>query len=234
MKKFLLASLFAIMLSPSYAQLFKIAGHEVGFVYVGPKIGMNFSQISNWSEFAGVENKSRTGFQIGAVGEIGLTSMLSFQGEVTFVSKGMKNTFTGGESQYKVNYLGIPLLAKLSFKAMGLSKIYALGGVYSDVRTGGTYVTEYETGETFEENLSSTGWTRMDWGMMLGAGAEYETKYGIFGLDLRYSQGFVDVHSSDASKNRNRSFGFAVVYKYDLVDLFFRLKNKKNEEAPSE
>ena len=232
MKKFLLASLFAIMLSPSYAQLFKIAGHEVGFVYVGPKAGMNFASISNY----GTSPERKVGYHLGVVGEIGLTSMLSLEGELLYNSKGVIDDLGGGMQQnVKVNYLGIPLLAKLSFDFIGLSKVYALGGAYANVRTGGSVAFESATFSEDPLPLTSEEWKRTEWGLVLGAGAEYDIKYGKIGLGLRYEQGVSKV-TKGALDNNNRSsnFGFSLTFKYDLVDLFFRMKNKKNEEAPSE
>lgn len=232
MKKFLLVSLFAIMLSPSYAQLFKIAGHEVGFVYVGPKAGMNFASISNY----GTSPERKVGYHLGVVGEIGLTSMLSLEGELLYNSKGVIDDLGGGMQQnVKVNYLGIPLLAKLSFDFIGLSKVYALGGAYANVRTGGSVAFESATFSEDPLPLTSDEWKRTEWGLVLGAGAEYDIKYGKIGLGLRYEQGVSKV-TKGALDNNNRSsnFGFSLTFKYDLVDLFFRMKNKKNEEAPSE
>lgn len=232
MKKFLLASLFAIMLSPSYAQLFKIAGHEVGFVYVGPKAGMNFASISNY----GTSPERKVGYHLGVVGEIGLTSMLSLEGELLYNSKGVIDDLGGGMQQnVKVNYLGIPLLAKLSFDFIGLSKVYALGGAYANVRTGGSSTFEMDGMSEHSESLPSEYWKRTEWGLVLGAGAEYDIKYGKLGLGLRYEQGVSEMTKGIYdNNNRSSNFGFSLTFKYDLVDLFFRLKNKKNEEAPSE
>ena len=220
------------MLSPSYAQLFKIAGHEVGFVYVGPKAGMNFASISNY----GTSPERKVGYHLGVVGEIGLTSMLSLEGELLYNSKGVIDDLGGGMQQnVKVNYLGIPLLAKLSFDFIGLSKVYALGGAYANVRTGGSVAFESASFSEDPLPLTSDEWKRTEWGLVLGAGAEYDIKYGKIGLGLRYEQGVSKV-TKGALDNNNRSsnFGFSLTFKYDLVDLFFRLKNKKNEEAPSE
>jgi hypothetical protein len=227
MKRILLLSVFALIALATQAQLFKIGRFDIGYIYAGPKIGTNLAQISNWTEFTGVENKYRAGFQFGAVGEIGITNRFALNGEVTFISKGIKQTFIGGESSLNVKYLGIPLLAKYTFKFLGVSKIYAKGGTYTNIRTGGSYVSTYGSGQTFEEPLNNDGWTRVDWGMSIGAGAEYDAKYGIWGFDLMYDQGFIDVHKSDVAKNRNRSFGFALTYKYDVVDLFKRIRAKR-------
>jgi hypothetical protein len=198
----------------------------VGFVYVGPKVGMNLSQISNWTALTGTENSFRYGYQFGAVGELGFTNRFSVDGELTFISKGHKQTFEGGSSKYNVSYLGIPLLAKYSFKILGVSKIYAKGGTFANVRTGGDYTTVYDEGETFVEDLDSEGWRRVDWGLSIGAGAEFDADYGIWGIDLRYDQSFFDVHKSDAVKNRNRVIAVSITYKYDFVDLMLRLRKK--------
>ncbi|MDD2196540.1 MAG: porin family protein [Bacteroidales bacterium] len=189
MKKYTILLLLLAFCYAASAQLFKIAGQDVGFVYVEPKLGMNFSQISNWTELAGTQNKSRVGYQFGVVGELGFTNRFSVGGELMFLTKGHKQTFEGGSTKYNVSYLGIPLLAKYSFKILGLSKVYAKGGTFANIRTGGT--SEFFNGEqSFVEDLDSEGWRRVDWGMSIGVGAEYEVDYGIWGIDLRYDQSF--------------------------------------------
>ncbi len=232
MKRLLFIALALLMFGSANAQLFKVFGHEVGFIYVGPKVGMSVSKISNW-DATGVDNKFKFGYDLGIVGEFGFTSKFSINSEINFVSKGIKQEADGYESTLRVRYIGIPLLAKLSFSALGLKKIYAMGGTYQNIRTGGEL--KYESaGFSETQTIDDAGWTRADWGMVLAAGAEYPTDYGIWGLDLRYSQGFVDVHKSDDVKNRNQSFGFILTYKYDVVDLFLRLRNKskKNVDNP--
>lgn len=226
MKKLYSIVFLLLIYGTTYSQLFKIAGQDVGFVYVGPKVGMNLSQISNWTTFTGTENTFRYGYQLGVVGELGFTNRFSVDGELTFISKGHKQTSDFSDQTYKVSYLGIPLLAKYSFKILGMSKVYAKGGTFANVRTGGTFTSEFETGETFEETLSSDGWRRVDWGLSIGAGAEFEADFGIWGIDLRYDQSFFDVHTSDPEKNRNRVIAVSITYKYDLVDLMLRLRKK--------
>jgi len=215
---------FLLIFNNSEAQLFKVFGHDVGFIYVGPKAGMSMSKITN-SDYMGGNEKFKYGYDLGIVGEFGFTSRFSFSSEVNFISKGTKEEASGTTTTLKVNYISIPLLAKLSFNVLGLKKVYAMGGTYQSVRTGGERKTE---SVAFSETqpLDDAGWTKADWGMVLAAGAEYPTQYGIWALDIRYSQGFVDVHKSDNVKNRNQSIGFTLIYKYDLVDLFFKLKKK--------
>jgi hypothetical protein len=221
MKKFYFISLLLFFGHSLSAQLFKIAGHEIGFIYAGPKLGMNFSKITNWSEFGSVQNKTKTGYQLGAVGEIGITNKLSLQSELSFISNGTRLDDTSAanfDAKIKTKYIGIPLLARMSFRVLGLRKVYAMGGSYQNIRTGGSYVST-----DYNEPLNSEGWRRIDWGLMLGAGAEYPLKEGVIGLDLRYEMGFLDAHISDRAKNRHRSFKINLVYKFDLVDFLLKL-----------
>ncbi len=228
MRRLLLLMPILLMFTNSEAQLFNVFGHDVGFVYVGPKIGGALSNISNTSEWFG-KTESRFGYQIGAVGEFGFTSKFSVQTELLFYSRGAK--YADIDGGIKMNYIGIPLLAKYSFKALGITKFYAMGGTYADVRTKGEFY--YEGGETFE---LGDGFKKYDWGFSFGAGAEYPTQYGIWALDIRYNLGMVDLHddTGDTYKTRSRSFGFALTYKYDLVDLFFRLKKNKSSKKTTD
>lgn len=229
MKRFLLIIPFLLLFSSVDAQLFKVFGHDVGFIYVGPKVGMTYSTISNISDMMGLDTKSKFGYQFGAVGEFGFTSKFSIQTEILFYSRGTK--FEDLDGGVKMNYIGIPLLAKYAFKAFGVTKVYAMGGAFGDVRTGG----ELDFGDGSAEPLGS-GFRKYDWGFSIGAGAEYPMKKGIWALDIRYNLGMTDLHdeAGDTYKTRSRSFGFALAYKFDMVDLFFKLKkNKSNEQNNS-
>lgn len=222
MRRLLLLMPFLLMFTNSEAQLFNVFGHDVGFIYVGPKVGMSMSKISNF-DYMGGDTKFKYGYDFGVVGEFGFTSKFSINTELNFISKGTKEEASGVTNTLKVNYIGIPILAKLSFSALGLKKVYAMGGTYQNIRTGGE--SKYESAAFSEtHSLIDEDWTKADWGLVIAAGAEYPTQYGIWALDIRYSQGFVDVHKSDNVKNRNQSIGFTLIYKYDLVDLFLKLK----------
>lgn len=223
MKKILIVSALLIFSAAANAQLFKVFGKDVGFIYVGPKVGATYSTISNFSDqFAGVDTKSKVGYQFGAVGEFGFTSNFSIQTEVLFFSRGIKyEDIDGG---IKMNYIGLPILAKYAFKVFGLTKVYAMGGTFSDIRTKGEWVDPAGTSPL------GAGFRKYDWGFSFGAGAEYPTEKGIWGLDLRYNLGMVDLHDDvgDTYKTRSRSFGLSLTYKYDLTKLLPK-NNKKKE-----
>ncbi len=224
MKKFLIISALLLFSVATNAQLFTIFGQEVGFIYVGPKIGGTYSKISNFSDMFPTFTKYRYGYQLGAVGEFGFTSKFSIQTEVEFVAKGAKSS---ADQRIKMNYIGIPILAKYCFKALGLKKIYAMGGTFQDIRTKGEWVDPGQTSSPL-----GGGFKKYDWGFSFGAGAEYPTKNGIWALDFRYNLGMTDLHDDvgESFKTRSRSFGISLSYKLNLVDLFSKLKNKNKDK----
>lgn len=233
MKKLFFIPLLFLFAITTNAQIFKVFGHDIGFIYIGPKAGVTYSTISNISDqFGGTSTKSQLGYQFGVVGEFGITSRFSFQTEFEFYKRDTKVENTFGSTNIKMNYIGIPLLVKYGFKALGLSKIYVTGGTFNNVRTGGEMVSSYEGSPTYTESLGS-GFRKYDWGLCLGAGAEYERKEGIWGVDLRYNLGMVDLHdeTGDNYKTRSRSIGFALTYKFDMVDMYFKLTKKKKKDS---
>lgn len=224
MKRLLFILPFLLLFSSANAQLFRVFGHDVGFIYVGPRVGATYSTISKFSDMSGFNTKSRLGYQLGAVGDFGFTSRFSFQAELLFYSKGTKLEDIDGN--IKMNYFGIPLLAKYSFKVLGLTKIYAMGGAFTEIRTGGEWQDQGSTSPL------PADFKKHDWGLSFGAGAEYPTEKGIWALDLRYNLGLVDIHDAAGEdyKTRSRSFGVALTYKFDIVDLLFKLKKKKSTD----
>lgn len=109
--------------------MLKIGGHEFGYLYVGPKVGVAFSKLSNSDAFAGTgDTKFRTGLHLGVVGKLGITERWSIQPELTFMQKGVRVKTGPIESNFKTSYIGIPILAKYSLIALGFTKIHAMGG----------------------------------------------------------------------------------------------------------
>jgi hypothetical protein len=171
--------------------------------------------------------KNKMGFQLGVVGEFGFTNKFSIQGELLFLSRGTNKVYTGDffgmDTKMKTTSIGIPILAKYAFKAIGLSKIYVTGGGYSTIKTGGSQV--YEDGISYDDYH----WRTMDWGLTFGFGGEYDAKKGIWGLDFRYDLGLVDAYRQmdESTVSQFRNFNITVTYKYDVVDLIKRLRAKR-------
>ncbi len=224
MKKTISILLLTLMALGASAQLFKVGKFDVGFVYVGPKIGMNFTKINRWS-YDYVDTKSKFGYQFGAVGEFGFTNKFSIQTELLFLSRGTKTTEFGIETTRKTNSIAIPILAKYAFRAFGLSKVYATGGTYTTLKTSGVEI--FENGQTWDDYH----WKTFDWGLSFGVGGEYDAKQGIWALDVRYDLGLVDVYKQmdENTRSQFRNLNITVTYKYDLVDLVKRIRAKRTD-----
>ncbi len=234
MKRLLIIPVLLLLTLAANAQLFNIFGQEVGFIYVGPKVGCAFSRMTNADESFGGTVKSRTGFQFGIVGKFGFTDKFSIQPELSFYQKGVVADASGGfTSKYKTSYIGIPVLAKYALAQVGIVKIHIDGGVYTNVRTGGTY--EFKS-PTFSESgsLDNAGWRRMDYGFALGGGFEYPMEKGIWVFDLRYDHSVVDIHKEDGTFNANTTFGVSITYLFDFVDLYHKLTKKDKDTKEEE
>ena len=183
--------------------------------------------------------KSVTGFTLGIGYNLPLTSfgnsMLSLQPEIDFIQKGFKSTLSGtfnegdyyytlsSEEKYTVNYLEIPVIAKLSFGPQntrfhimaGPSLAYGLGGKYKATFTfddGESYSESYsgkiKFGEEPEENEEDAYINnRVDFGVQLGVGVTFMEKITV---DLRYGLGLSDLSDDFASKNRVLQFSVSM------------------------
>lgn len=232
MKKLSSIMIFLLFVFTSQAQLFTIFGKEIGFVYVGPKVGGVLAKISESESSFGAEKVLyKPGVQLGIVGKIGITNRFAIQPEINFYQKGVKTEFTGGDGKFKTNYIGIPLLAKFALAKIGVVNIHIDGGVYSNVRVSGEAEWNYDTGETYTSELDNESWRRVDYGFAIGGGFEYPLDKGIWVFDLRYDYSFMDIHTSDNTFNSNRSLGVTVTYLFDLVDFYFKMKNKNSTDA---
>lgn len=237
--KGIIAVLISLIISSGlYAQMIKIGKKEFGYFYLGPKLGLAMSKISNTSSSFGGTSKFRTGFELGVSGKLGINEKWALQPELMFIQKGVKVESGSFESKFKTSYIGIPILAQYSLMAVGVTRLHVEGGGFVNVRTGGTAVfTDAVSGQSYESSLTNSGWRTMDYGFAFGAGAEWPRKLGTWVFDLRYDYSFMDVHKDDSEFNSNRTLGFSLIYLYDFVDLYKRLSNKqksKSEEAAPE
>ena len=228
MKKILFLSLALIFTLKVQAQLFTIGNYDVGFLYLGPKIGAGGSWMTNTSTF-GSETSTLLGYQFGAVGKMGFTEKFSIQPELLYSKKGVKQILSnGGESESLASYLGIPILAKLSVIKFQNIKLHGSGGIYTNVTLSSK--SRY-TFDEFEEthHIERTDYKTVDFGFSFGGGFEYETEKGILVGELLLEHGTVDIYEDDffAKSNRNTTLSFAATYLIDLASLSKKLFNKE-------
>ncbi len=98
----------------------------------GIKGGALFATVPDFSEL-GSELDRRTGITGGAFLTVSLLPGLAIQPEAIFTQKGATASLPGGDFTLKLDYLDVPVLARLSFGAAGF-KVYAFAGPSFNVR----------------------------------------------------------------------------------------------------
>jgi hypothetical protein len=187
-----------------------------------PHIGFTLSGSSYKPvDFAEKHNqKPVVGFMIGVGYDRFINDRFSIQPEFNFVQKGHISedvAYPDGyeyilKSEYRYNYLEIPVLAKMKFG--GVTKFYITAGPSVGIGLGGKHKFNSTFGGLPAENFDSkihfsekpTDYNgndvyvdkRFDVGVQVGVGA---LLFGKATLNLRYTQGLTDLHQDFKSKN---------------------------------
>lgn len=181
----------------------------------GVKAGLNLATVAQ--EGAGysrsdVDGKSIVAPVLGLTYEMNLGDILSIQPELLYTQLGGKNTYnvlgTNTESSYRINYLELPVLAKVKFGnenrestgfylAAGPWLGYALSGKQRFLSTAnGATVLDIDRKYTFDDADDTK---RLNYGMIGAAGVSF----GRAVLDLRYNYGFNNLLDADANNNND-------------------------------
>jgi hypothetical protein len=185
-----------------------------------PKAGITLSSISYDNEPDG--QQSKVGF-VGGVGvEIGIVeNFFSVQPELLFIQKGENYDARGVETKATLNYLEVPVLAKVSFGSQVIKGYVNAGPSLALGLTGNQKVEggeePGETGIRFG-NPANDGRryldSRFDFGLQFGGGVGVGLGPGSLLADVRYGLGLTDL--SDATKSKNRNFAFTLGYAIPL------------------
>jgi hypothetical protein len=188
-----------------------------------PHAGVTFSGSSfkpiDFSESS--KSKPMVGFTIGAGYDLFINDQFSIMPEINFVQKGQISedvAYPDGieyllKSEYRYNYLEIPVLAK--FKFGGVTKFYALAGPSVAVGLGGKYKMTATFGGFpdlvidrkvyFSDRPADSDFfdvyvdNKLDVGIQAGVGA---LLFGKATVDIRYTHGLTDLYTDVNSKNR--------------------------------
>jgi hypothetical protein len=227
--------------------LFTLAVVAAGFVSQAqtliPKVGfvLSSTNASTFDEYLDTNLSSGTGFTLGVgynypIGTVG-KGLFSVQPELAFIQKGFKAKTSGefylgeaifqmeADQHYKINYIELPVLAKIEFGSprarvsflAGPSLGYGLGGklkgsitlddgydviksdLDSDIKFGN------EPSDPNGENEDVYFNNRVDVGVQAGAGVTLANKIA---LEVRYTLGFTNL--SDETDSANRVLQFTV------------------------
>jgi hypothetical protein len=170
----------------------------------GAKAGVNFANVS----FAGddVPSSSRIGLLAGAFATVPLTGWLSVQPEAIYTVKGASIDIFDIESDYIVDYLEVPVLARVPIQR----RVYLAVGPSIAFRIRARNRTSFG-GSTEEVNIADDV-ESLDIGVVGAAGLEM----GRWVFDGRYTHGFsdTDADTSDNVKIRNRVFSVSAGFRF--------------------
>lgn len=159
----------------------------------GVKVGGSFANVNG----VNYDRSARTGFLIGAYADFSLpNSPVVIQPELLYSQKGYKannvSTFAGSyDITYKLDYLEVPVLAKLSFGNSGSLTPHVYAGPYLGFNI--THKAEAQgKSSNISQNISST-----DFGFVGGAGV---TVSG-FDIGARYEAGLSKLVKNSDGKN---------------------------------
>jgi hypothetical protein len=178
--------LLLLSAAPSFAQ----------GVSIGIKGGANAATIA----FKGEPDASARRWlpAIGAFAVLPVRWGLEFQPEVLYTMKGTRLRGSGAPSSVLLDYLEVPLLARVTMHAGG-RRIYAVGGPTAAFRLRARTRTEF-SGSTEETDISDEV-RRVDAGVAAGAGVEF----GSLAVEGRYTFGLSNIDTDAASGARART-----------------------------
>lgn len=197
-----LAALFTLAsASPLFAQ----------FPGLGIKGGANLaSQEISGEDGGGDELDSFPALVAGAFMTYRLASWLEFQPELLYSVKGSRFEESGFTATVLIDYLEVPLLARVSRRGNGGMGFYAAGGPYAAFQLRARTRMKF-SGSTEDRDVSDDV-ERADFGFSVGGGVEL----GHFVFDGRYVHGLTDVDKdrSDGTKITNRAISITAGYRF--------------------
>lgn len=154
-------------------------------IQFGVKGGVNFATIAG----DGFESpESRTGFHAGALAELPVSERFSIQPEILYSAQGFKTVVAGEEVEFKMDYIQIPILAKIYLiNGLNLHVGPQIGFRINEEIEGDSALIEFDT----DENDINLG---------VGAGLGYKFANGFF-IQGRYNYGFTEIYPDSESHN---------------------------------
>lgn len=199
-----------------FALLASSAANAAEAIYGGFKGGVNIANQSadpSDSELA----DSRTGMAIGGYVGIPVNPMFAVQPEAFFTMKGDQGEAGGISGSNKLNYIEVPVLARMNF----MTDATAHPSLYAGPSVGLNISAKAETddGTTTDEVDVKDSVNPIDFGMVVGGGIAFPVGKAQrnVGLDLRYTMGLTNINDVEGSST---DISNGVITIMGSVDLF--------------
>lgn len=173
-------------------------------IAIGPKVGFNVTNISNW------DTKNKVSINVGGFAELKFNQFFAIQPELLYSRQGARDKEDGVKTRWRVNYLNIPILAKL-YVLDGLSvdlgpEIGFALNAKSKVKTGGT-TTTYK----LNSDVNTVA-------VNFAVGLSYHWDDIMF--SARYNIGLSNVFDKDFGGGNNKNHVFQLSVGYRFSNLF--------------
>jgi hypothetical protein len=213
-------SMRLLLLSVASSLMFVSAAHaQISAAEIGVVGGLN---IARFSGAEGQQQKGRNGIMLGLSANIVVTERFSIQPELLYTQKGtrIEEESVDGEFSYfvksvlKLNYLELPILARIAFPMSSNSVVpFIYGGPAIGVNVGCRVKYEFHLPPFGSESGSSRCYTEIEgeelelarinpveFGVVLGGGITFRN----FSLGVRYGRGLTNISNElgdDDAKN---------------------------------
>lgn len=181
----------------------------------GIETGLNIAtlKITPKSAFNADELTSKLGVRVGALVDIGLGNGFSIEPGLIYSRKGVKfsSRFLGMsyETQYRYNYIEIPLYAKYNYKGLLIGAGPYIGILAGASLKGVTEDTTITEKIPIGNDPKTDGVTRMDAGLNFKVG--YMFPIGLF-LTIQYGLGLSNTSPGVGFTAKNSTISFSVGY----------------------
>ncbi len=225
MKKTMMATASALVLGLALA-----AGAQAQAVSLGLKGGLNSSTLKG-ADVADVGRtvSARQGFGGGGFMQVRLHKYFAVQPEVLFMRKGADFADTGLTGSFKVDYIEIPLLARVLVPTATPVMPYFFAGPALSFKSkcnveateSGVTVSVQCDDPSLGTNLKST-----DFSGTFGGGFDFDARFAVLSLDARYTVGFTKIADQSANNDvKNRTFSVMLGVAMPLTTRTFALRS---------
>lgn len=175
---------------------------------------LDYGQSS--SEIWGHKTSNR-GLQAGVSFQAGVTSRVSLLSELYFMTKGGQvnaaNSSTGSTEDLRLYTLEVPVLARFHF-----GKFHVNAGPSLAYNLSGKRKTEGSS-TSLSFGRSSEGFRRLDAGVQLGGGYQFNIRQKTLVLDIRYSRGLTNLSRSQDMSHRFLNISLQVINPWKINPL---------------
>lgn len=186
MKKIMILTALVLSSAGAFAQ------YRAGDVTIQPKIGLNCSNLTDYSDDGDTDWKA--GLAVGVEGEYHINNWFGISAGLMYSQQGTKDTYQGKDVTLSMDYLNVPMLANF-YVAKGLS---LKAGIQPGFKVNTSDV-------SVDDHINT-----VDWSMPMGISYEYQG----FTIDARYTLGVTDaIKDTDV---KNQVFQLTFGYKFKL------------------